>query len=96
MDYVVQKGQLFATTLTLVLTIIGTILWYRIKEVLNKKGYKVSYIYGHFRDLIKFYELIQKEANRLNKRRYYIMLVSLVIVIILFMVCVLYLMSIPI
>ncbi len=66
-----------------VIAIGESILWYYIKDKLQKNGYKVNYYYGHFKYLSNFFNLIQKEENAktkfLYKNIYYCVIVGLLL-----------------
>ncbi len=62
-----------------VLAIAINIQWYKIKSILSEHGFKVTYFYGHFKDLPNFKKLIDKTENPAQKASYSRMLWRLLI-----------------
>lgn len=78
------SDHLYLFVIGVLLAVVGNILWYNIKSILQKKGYEISYIYGHFRELYRFYKIIKDETNSETKIKYLIGYISLLIIILLF------------
>ena len=46
------------------------ILWYRIKDILKRRGYKVHYLYDHLSDIYNLSDLIRNERDVNLKSKY--------------------------
>ena len=75
----------------MLLALAGNLLWYRIKQILKRKGYEVSYFWGHLQDLSNFNAVIQQEPDQQRKRKYETIRGSLNVVIVLFVCLAIYL-----
>ena len=68
----------------MIFVLVGNLLWYYIKYTLPKNGYKVSFWYGHMKDLPNFWKLIKSTENNEKKTRYSIMFWGFIICLVLF------------
>jgi hypothetical protein len=68
------------------LALIGNILFYKLKGILVKHGIDSHLLYGHFSDIIDFVSLINKTEDPERKRKFMILLISLLISLIAFVV----------
>ena len=69
----------------LVIIVIATnVLWYAIKSILSDHGYKVNFLYGHFKDLFNFRDLILKTEDKKTKSKYNKMFWSLMLLLFIF------------
>lgn len=55
---------------TMLLVLVGNVLWYYIKYVVKQNGHETHLFWGHLYDIINLYRLIGKEQD-VNKKKYY-------------------------
>ena len=67
------------TSMLFILVAAVNVMWYVIKSTLFDHGYKVNFLFGHFRDLSNMTNLIRKTDDPDKRRKYKWMLGSLVI-----------------
>ncbi len=70
----------------IVLALIGNILFYKLKGILVKHGIDSHLLYGHISDIIDFVSLINRTEDPERKKKFIILLVSLLISLIAFIV----------
>ena len=70
----------------IVLALIGNILFYKLKGFLVKHGIDSHLLYGHISDIIDFVSLINRTEDPERKKKFIILLVSLLISLIAFIV----------
>ena len=72
----------------LVCVILGNIIWYTIKHILGKNGFKTNLFSAHFRDLSNWFELISQEENDQSVCYYkgllYVLLICIIILVVSF------------
>jgi hypothetical protein len=68
------------------LALIVNVLFYRLKGILRKQGIDSHPFYGHFSDIIDFVHLINRTESTERKKKFIILLVSLLISLIAFIV----------
>jgi hypothetical protein len=54
-----------------------TMIWYKIKFILDENDYHVDYFFQHFTDIPNFIKLIRKEKERSSRKSYIYLLVIL-------------------
>jgi hypothetical protein len=59
------------------LVLLANILWYRMKVLLRRNGYEVSWLFRHWRDIPNFARLIGQTEDSRVRRNYRIIFISL-------------------
>jgi len=70
------------------LALIVNVLFYRLKGILVKNGIDSHLLYGHFSDIVDFVSLINRTEDPERKKKFIILLISLLISFISFIVVV--------
>jgi hypothetical protein len=70
------------------LALIVNVLFYRLKGILVKNGIDSHLLYGHFSDIVDFVSLINRTEDPERKKKFIILLISLVISLITFLIVV--------
>jgi hypothetical protein len=70
------------------LALIVNVLFYRLKGILVKNGIDSHLLYGHFSDIVDFVSLINRTEDPERKKKFIIILISLVISLITFLIVV--------
>lgn len=66
------------------LALIVNVLFYRLKGILVKNGIDSHLLYGHFSDIVDFVSLINRAEDPERKKKFIILLVSLLVSLIAF------------
>ncbi|MGB1040651.1 MAG: hypothetical protein ACPGVD_07250 [Flavobacteriales bacterium] len=62
------------------------ILWYSVKVILKKYGYPVNWFWNHLNDIPNMFKLAKRSDQKNEKRRYYLMIYTLLTGMIAFIV----------